>query len=154
MVVMKAKYPVTYEGHPTPPVEGDMLIWRNGQWVKHKAAYSALPSVVGGETIWNPLEGLNRTISFEGSITIKIGKDYGDNSGWIKNGMFGNLIINSGPAAPFPSITLAPYIDEGTVAEVFGNGILSSLSTGIWHLCWVYDGTRVTYNIAKYDDTF
>ena len=149
---MRQRYYIEYDRND-PPQEGDMFIWRNGQWVKYKAAYSALPSVVGGETIWDPLEGLNRTISHKGSITINIGKDYGDNSGWIKNGMFGNLIIDSG-SAPFPSITLAPYIDEGTVAEVVGNGSLSSLSTGIWHLCWVYDGTRVTYNIAKYDDTF
>ena len=30
---MKAKYPVTYEGHPTPPVEGDMLVWNGSEWV-------------------------------------------------------------------------------------------------------------------------
>ena len=32
--MMKTKYPVTYEGHPNQPVEGDMLVWDGSEWVK------------------------------------------------------------------------------------------------------------------------
>ena len=64
---MKTKYPVTYEGHPNQPVEGDMLVWDGSEWVKAESKHSLISSTrhkisYGGGLVghlWQRLDDVN-----------------------------------------------------------------------------------------------
>ena len=149
-MVMKAKYPVTYEGHPTPPSTGDMLVWNGSEWVLLVAAYGTLSTPAGSPstTTWDCNTGLNKKISISASFTLKITN--------LVDGLSGDLVLNqTDTLKPLPSITLQAYVAGAPLplATVIGNGVLTELNTGVYHICWVYDGTRLTFNIARYADT-
>ena len=145
-MVMKTKYPVTYEGHPTPPVVGDMLVWDGSEWVKYTRTYDTL-TISDGEAVWDCNTGLYKKISSDISFTLKIQN--------IVNGMSGDLVFEqTSTQKPQPTIILEGGLyGMDPIETVLGNGTLSELPIGIYHICWVYDGTRLTYNIARYDDT-
>ncbi len=158
---MKKRFYIEYD-RANPPNEGDMFVYKDGNWIKLKTEYTNLDAPSGDPltTKWNPKEAMNRklTVAFGLAFTIEIigstaEEPYEDH---LKNGMSGDLVLTVeegiGPAPT--SITLTGYVNVGTQVDVSGNGSLSNLSSGVYHICWVFDGTRLTYNIGKYDDTF
>ena len=147
-MVMKAKYPVTYEGHPNQPETGDMLIWSGEDWVLIKGAYAELDPPSGNplKTTWNCNVALNTKISVSESFTLEITN--------VVNGMSGDLVLNvTEGLTTHITITLDAEDDSNVaISDIKGNGVLTEMPVGIYHICWVYDGTRLTYNIARYAD--
>ncbi len=150
---MATKYYIEYE-HGVPEV-GDMLIWDGDEWKALKGGYGALPNPSGAfppASIWNTANGLKRTLLYE----IEDGFELEIKP--VVNGMSGDLVftrdVSGGGVVNPTTITLTAKDADDAAVDVYGNGSLFALSNGIYHICWVYDGGVLTYNIAKYDDTF
>ena len=84
----------------------------------------------GSTVTWDASTGLNKTLTSTGDFILSITN--------LANGMSGDLRLN---AASITTITLP-------ASKL--NGIVTSLTIGIYHLCFVYDGTNLEFNIAKY----
>ena len=129
---------------PSNPQTGDMVVWDGSEWVLFKSTYESLTSA---ETVtWDCKTGLNKKLTRNTSFTLKIEN--------VVNGMSGDLVFNNDGPATKPTITLEAYTGGSPSASinVIGNGILTEIQTGVHHICWVYDGLRLTFNIARYAD--
>lgn len=91
-------------------------------------SYSAL--TYGATVTWDVSTGLNKTLTSTGNFTLSITN--------LVNGMSGDLRLN---------VTSVTTI---TLPTSKLNGSVTSLATGVYHLCFVYDGTNLEFNIAKY----
>lgn len=94
-------------------------------------AFSALTS--NSSVTWNCNNGLNRTWSINGNYTLTISN--------IANGMSGDCRI---------VVTSTATVTLSTGLTNKGNGSLTSLPVGVYHLCWVSDGTNFDWNISSY----
>ncbi len=93
-------------------------------------------ALTAGTTTWDTSTGLSKTWSVSANATLTLSN--------LVNGMYGDVKIT---ITNTPTITLA-----GTGITFKGNGSLSSLSAGIYHLCWVCtSSSTVEWNIAKYE---
>jgi hypothetical protein len=93
-------------------------------------------SLTAGTTTWNTSTGLSKTWSVSANATLTLSN--------LVNGMYGDVKIT---VTNTPTITLA-----ATGITFKGNGNLSSLDAGVYHLCWVCtSSSTVEWNIAKYD---
>jgi hypothetical protein len=93
-------------------------------------------ALTSGSTTWNCSTGLSKTWSVSANATLTLSN--------LVNGMYGDVKIT---VTNTPTITLTA---SGITFK--GNGSLSSLSAGIYHLCWVCtSSSTVEWNIAKYE---
>ncbi len=143
---MATKYYVEYE-HGVPQT-GDMLVWDGHKWSPYKRMYETLTIDGDRDAVWDTKTGLYKKLTDgSGSFTLKLQN--------VENGMSGDFVYNNTSLLkPFPSMTILASGGGAVIPTILGNGSLSALDTGLHHICWVYDGTRITYNIAKYGDTF
>ena len=146
-MVMKTKYPVTYEGHPIPPSTGDMLVWDGSEWVLLTRSYDTLSAPTGNPatTTWDCETGLNKKISISSAFTLSITN--------VLNGMSGHVVVNNTTKGTTITLEASTAGAIPSTITVIGNGVLTELNTGVHNICWVYDGTRLTFNIARYADT-
>ena len=138
---------VKYKTHPTAPSVGDMLVWDGSEWVLLTGAYGTLSTPAGSPptTTWDCNTGLNKKLAHSSDFTLKLNN--------VSNGMIGDFVLEVGTVIPAPSMTLEAYTDAGqTSITIKGNGVLTDLPRGVLHICWVYDGDRLTYNMARYAD--
>ncbi len=112
-----------------------------------KSSYIAL-TVTNDEVTWDAEANPNVTIERNGSFTLHITN--------LINGMSGDLVLDTTHEGIGQTTTVSISAKDGmdNPVDVQGNGSLSELDNNLFHICWVYDGLRLTYNIASYGDTF
>lgn len=87
-------------------------------------------SLTSGSTVtWDVNLGLNMMLTIGGNFTLVLNN--------LQNGMSGDLRLNvtTGLTITLPTSKI--------------NGV-KDLTTGVYHLAWVYAGTNLDFNIAKY----
>lgn len=96
--------------------------------IKNGSAYTDLTS--GSTVTWDTSTGLNKRLTTASGFTLTLTN--------LVNGMSGDLRLNI----------------LGTTTIVLPtsklNGSVTSLSTGIYHLAFIYDGTNLDFNIGSY----
>ena len=92
-------------------------------------AYATL-TVTSNATTWDCYTGLNKKLSSSGDFTLSLTN--------LVNGMSGDLRLD---------VTSTTTI---TLPTSKLNGSVTSLVAAIYHLCFVYDGSNLEFNIAKY----
>ncbi len=122
---------------------GDMLVFQGGQWRKLETKFVELTLDQGNVAIWDLGQwSLNRKIETSNSFTLALDSP--------QQGQMGHVIITVPPSpTAYVTINLDFFGDLPNVIR--GKGSLDGLGSGVYHLCWVYDGYHFSYNIAGYD---
>ena len=138
---MKTKAYIDVEVHPNGPAEGDMAVYKGDEWVLLKGAYEDL-DVSSNLATWDCETGLNKKINTDSNFQLTIEN--------ITNGMSGHVVIST-TVAGVDITELDLHAPNYQITNTQGNGVLTNLK-GVYSLCWVYDGSLFSYNIARYAD--